>query len=68
MMNKMKFSPEKVRKLRLETGWTIEQLGLRSGINPEYLGKMERGDRNITIQNAIKLSDALGCWLDELLL
>lgn len=65
-MSKIKFSPDKIRNLRFQRGWTIEQLGLRSGINPAYLGKMERGKAKITTRSATKIAEAFNCWIDEL--
>lgn len=67
-MSKLKFSPDKIKEYRLRKGWTIEELGLRSGINPAYLGKMERGKTKITTKSATKIAEAFGCWLDELFL
>ena len=49
-----------VRKLRQKRGWTQEQLAQHSGLSPNYVGFVERGERNITLKNIVKISRGLG--------
>jgi len=45
--------------LRKDKGWTQEQLALRSGMARSYLGGVERGQRNIALENIVKLARTL---------
>lgn len=49
-----------VRVLRLENGWTQEGLADHAGIHPTYLGGIERGTRNVSLDNILKIANALG--------
>ena len=48
-----------VRKLRSEKGWTQEELAQRAGLHPTYIGGIERGERNLGLDNLLKLARAL---------
>ncbi len=48
-----------VRKLRLKRQWTQEQLAQHSGLTPNFIGFVERGERNITLKNAVKIAKGL---------
>ncbi len=56
-----------LRALRLERGISQEKLAELADLNRTYLGDVERGERNISFLNLLKLSKALGCLLSELL-
>jgi transcriptional regulator with XRE-family HTH domain len=45
--------------LRKERGWSQEQLALESGLARSYLGGVERGQRNISLQNICRLARTL---------
>ena len=49
-----------VRKLRERKGWSQEELGFRSGLHRNYVGGIERGERNVGIENLGKLAQTLG--------
>lgn len=49
-----------VRQLRIARGWTQEDLAARAGLHPTYVGGIERGERNLGLDNIIRLSRALG--------
>ena len=49
----------RVRKVRLEKGFSQEQLALEANLDRSYIGGVERGERNISLVNLFKLSKAL---------
>ncbi len=57
---------EKVRQLRLARGWTQEQLASRANRHWTYIGGIERGERNVTIQVVTDIALALGVPTSEL--
>lgn len=56
---------QRIRSLRLLRGESQEQLALRAGITPAYLGMVERGEKNPTLLTVEKLCGALGISLEE---
>jgi transcriptional regulator with XRE-family HTH domain len=49
-----------LRRLRLAKGWTQERLAEHADLHPTYVGGIERGERNVGLENIIKLARALG--------
>jgi transcriptional regulator with XRE-family HTH domain len=59
---------KKIIRLRLEQGIDSQiDLANRSGLDRTYIGGIERGERNISIKNIIKIAKALGVHPSELL-
>ena len=58
---------EKIRALREKLGWSQEELGFESGLHRNYIGGVERGERNIAIVNLAKIANALGVRPRDLL-
>lgn len=48
-----------IRGLRLARGWTQEELAERAGLHSTYVGGIERGRRNVGLDNIVKLARAL---------
>ena len=56
-----------IRMKREELGYSQEKLASVSGIHRTYMGSVERGERNISLENIVAISRALGCSVSELL-
>ena len=50
----------RIRQLRKSAGLTQEQLARRAGMDYKYLGSVERGERNVTLENIERIVKALG--------
>jgi transcriptional regulator with XRE-family HTH domain len=48
-----------IRRLRLTKGWTQEDLADQAKLHPTYIGGIERGERNVGLDNLIKIARAL---------
>lgn len=57
----------KVRMKRYELGLTQEELAEKADIYPNYVGSVERGERNIALENIISLANALKCSPKDLM-
>lgn len=53
-------------KLREAAGMTQESLAEASGLHWTYVGQIERGERNLTYKNVLKLARGLGVKPAEL--
>ena len=58
---------EVVREQRLAQGLSQENFGELAGIHRTYVGMVERGEKNITLTNLVKVSQALGLTASALL-
>jgi transcriptional regulator with XRE-family HTH domain len=56
----------RVRDLRSQKGWSQEELAERAGLHRNYLGGVERGERNIGLDNVVALADAFGVPVADL--
>ena len=55
-----------VRAARSQRGLSQEALGLATGVHRNYIGGIERGERNPTVETVAKLADALGVSVADL--
>lgn len=51
---------EMVRRLRKEQGLSQESLALACCLDRTYIGGIERGERNLSLVNIVKIAKALG--------
>lgn len=58
---------DRLRRLRERKGWSQEDLGFESGLHRNYIGGIERGERNVGIENIARLAKALGIRPRDLL-
>ena len=56
-----------VRAARKVKGLSQEALADASGIDRSHMGKIERGERNVTLLNVLKIADALQARASDLL-
>lgn len=56
----------RVRFLRSQAGLSQEGFAASAGIDRTYIGSLERGERNVGIDNILKISDALQVSPSEL--
>ena len=49
----------RVRSRRHELGLTQEQLAERTGLHWTYIGQVERGQRNLSLRNILRLATGL---------
>ncbi len=56
----------KVRKLRLQHGWTQVDMAEKLGLDRSYLADVERGKRNISILNLDVIAKGFGLSLSRL--
>jgi len=56
-----------MRRIRKSKGLTQEQVAERADLHPNYISSVERGERNISLQNIWKIAHALGVTIPELM-
>ena len=55
-----------IRKARLAKEVSQEVLAEKAGLGRTYMGRVERGEQNISVQNLIKIAFALRVELNDL--
>lgn len=57
---------ERLRAYRTQRGWSQEELAERADLHTTYIGQLERGEKNATIESISKVAGALGVSLSKL--
>ncbi|MCT2534469.1 helix-turn-helix domain-containing protein [Aquibacillus koreensis] len=57
---------ERIRSLRKKQKLSQEELAHLAAIHPTYIGQLERGEKNVTIDTLEKITNALNISLEEL--
>jgi transcriptional regulator with XRE-family HTH domain len=56
----------RVKKLRKNKGWSQEEFADECGLHRTYIGAIERGERNVSLNNIHAIAKALGISVKEL--
>lgn len=56
-----------IRQLRLKKGLSQEQLAFSCGLHRTYIGSVERGERNVSLENIIRIAASLDTVAAEML-
>ena len=51
---------ERIREFRISAGFTQEELGERASLNYKFIGELERGRVNVSLDSLVKIATALG--------
>ncbi len=57
---------QKIRQERLKQNLSQEELAEKANLHRTYIGMIERAEKNITLINIEKISNALGVSISEL--
>lgn len=58
---------DRVRSLRNQVGISQEELAKLAGIHRTYVSGIERGERNVSLINIMRLASALGVSISKLM-
>ncbi len=56
-----------IRRLRAEHRWSQEGLADQCGLHRTYIGAIERGEHNVTLETLERIASALGVAVTDLL-
>lgn len=57
---------QRIRNYRTKKGFSQEKLAELSGCHPTYIGQLERGEKNATLESIERITAALGISLSKL--
>ena len=66
MSDMIKTIGHRLRNYRQQSGLSQEKLAELSGCHPTYIGQVERGEKNATIESIAKIAEALNISLARL--
>src|SRR5262249_232626 len=56
-----------MRHYRQQQGLTHKALAVKTGLDKSYIGEIERGERNLSVLNVVRIAEALGLSVSQLL-
>lgn len=57
---------QRIRSYRLQNGFNQEELAEKCGLHPTYIGQVERGEKNATLESISKIANGLDLSLSKL--
>jgi transcriptional regulator with XRE-family HTH domain len=48
-----------IRSARLAAGWSQEELSFQCGLHRTYIGSVERGEKNLTLKNLLRIAKSM---------
>lgn len=66
MHNLAKIIGQRIRSYRIQKGLSQEKLAELCGCHPTYVGQLERGEKNATLESVEKIAAALNVSLSKL--
>ncbi len=51
---------KRLRRMRLDAGWSQEQMAQAAGVHRTYVGHIERGETSPTLYSIVRFAQALG--------
>lgn len=66
MENARKELGKKIREIRKIKGFTQEELGEKANLNYKFIGELERGKVNVSLDSLVKISHALEIYIGDL--
>ena len=57
-----------IRAERVGKGWSQEHLSFECGLHRTYIGAVERGEKNLTVKNLVRIARSLGIAASALML
>lgn len=58
---------QRIRELRERRGWSQERLAEEANLHRNYIGQIERGEKNMGVENLVRIAKALGVSTSSLL-
>ena len=58
---------QRMREMRIAANITQEELAFRAGLHRTYIGSVERGERNVSLRNLVRIAKALDVSASALL-
>ncbi|MFO7675682.1 MAG: helix-turn-helix transcriptional regulator [bacterium] len=58
---------QRIRELREKKGWSQEKLAEEADLHRTYIGQVERGEKNIGVENLVRIAAALGSTAADVL-
>lgn len=56
----------RIRELRKAVGLTQEKLGEKADLNYKFIGELERGQVNVSLDSLVRIAEALGVKIEDL--
>lgn len=57
---------QRIRSYRIQNGLNQEELAEKCGLHPTYIGQVERGEKNATLESISKIASGLNLSLSKL--